>query len=225
MTPEENFNFINAYLGRVVPVFRKNHGIVDKFIGDGIMGLFPRQVEDAVIAGIEFLKILNVYNKERIEYGYTPIRVGIGIHCGLLMLGTIGHQEFMQGSVISDAVNLASRIEELTKKVGASILMSESVMKELKDPDQYNIRYIGNVKVKGKTRFTKVFEIFDGDEVPIRDLKILTREDFNLGVEHFYKKEYEKARDCFTRVKEKFPNDKATTTYLSRLDTQFFEAI
>lgn len=190
MTPEENFNFINAYLGRVVPVFRKNHGIVDKFIGDGIMGLFPREPDDAVKAGIEFLKILNEYNRERALRGESPIRVGIGIHCGLLMLGTIGHQEFMQGSVISDAVNLASRIEELTKKVGATILISENVLNEIKNIQDYEMRYIGNVKVKGKTKYTKVYEIFNGDEQYSRDLKRLTKLDFGTAVEHFYKKDY-----------------------------------
>jgi len=225
MSPEENFNFINAYLGRVVPVFRKNHGIVDKFIGDGIMALFPNQVEDAVNASLEFLEILQVYNQKRAKYGYVLISVGIGIHCGQLMLGTIGHQEFMQGSVISDAVNLASRIEQLTKKVGASILLSESAIIELQNPERYNIRYIGNVKVKGKTQLTKVFEIFDGDDLAIKELKILTKAEFSLGVEAFYKKDYKNARGYFYLVKEKFPNDKATLTYLKRLEHQILKTV
>jgi class 3 adenylate cyclase len=217
MTPEENFNFINAYLGRVVPVFRKNHGIVDKFIGDGIMGLFPRDPEDAVRAGIEFLNILNEYNKERLSYGLIPIRVGIGIHCGLLMLGTIGHQEFMQGSVISDAVNLASRIEELTKKVGASILLSEDVINELPNKDNYQMRYIGNVRVKGKVNHTKVYEIFDGDDLPLKEMKGSTKVDFGKAVEYFYKKDYQNALNYFQKVKNRFPEDMATRTYIKRL--------
>ncbi|HMV42643.1 MAG TPA: 7TM diverse intracellular signaling domain-containing protein [Leptospiraceae bacterium] len=219
MTPEENFNFINDYLGRVVPVFRKNNGIVDKFIGDGIMALFPGRPEDAVCAALEFLNILRVYNQERISSNLTPIRVGIGIHCGPLMLGTIGHEEFMQGSVISDSVNLASRIEELTKKVGATVLISEGVLNELGDSrEKYNIRYIGNIRVKGKVNNTKVYEIFDGDSEEIRNLKLVTREDFGNGVEFFYKKEYQTAKEFFQKVVRKFPEDKATITYLSRLN-------
>jgi adenylate cyclase len=219
MTPEENFNFINDYLGRVVPVFRKNNGIVDKFIGDGIMALFPGQPEDAVCAALEFLNILETYNQERILQNLSPIKVGIGIHCGPLMLGTIGHEEFMQGSVISDSVNLASRIEELTKKVGATLLISEGVLTELGDSkSKYNTRYIGNTRVKGKSNNTKVYEIFDGDPPKIKNLKLITRDDFGNGVELFYKKEYDQAKIFFQKVIRNFPEDKATITYLARLN-------
>ncbi|MBK9500310.1 MAG: guanylate cyclase [Leptospiraceae bacterium] len=217
MTPEENFNFINAYLGRVVPVFRKNHGIVDKFIGDGIMALFPHKPDDAVKAALEFLEILKEYNIQRQSFNLIPIKVGIGIHTGQLMLGTIGHEEFMQGSVISDSVNLASRIESLTKKVGASLLISKDVLDGLENPNQYSMRYIGNIKVKGKSKYTAVYEIFDGEDSESKDLKMKTREEFAKGVEYFYDKEYNLARQSFESVFAVFPHDRATNTYLARL--------
>lgn len=217
MSPAENFNFINSYLGRVVPVFRKNNGIVDKFIGDGIMALFPQNPEDAVKAALEFLDILKDFNIERIKNDLIPIRVGIGIHTGTLMLGTIGHEEFMQGSVISDAVNLASRIESLTKKVGATILISDSVYKEIR-LENYSMRYIGSVLVKGKTEYTDIFEIFDGEDVEIKELKLRTKEAFIKGVEQFFQKDYINSKKNFEEVIKVFPGDKATVTYLARLN-------
>ncbi len=217
MTPKENFNFINSYLGRVVPVFRKNNGIVDKFIGDGIMALFPNNPDDAVHAALEVLAKISEYNLERLSHSLEPIRVGIGIHTGNLMLGTIGNDEFMQGSVISDTVNLASRIETLTKKVGATLLISKAVLEKLQNQSEYLLRYIGNVKVKGKTIETAVYEIFDGDDSIVKNLKSKTKNDFAKGVELFYNKEYLSARSYFESVIEVFPEDKASKTYLVRL--------
>ena len=114
MTPEENFKFTNSYLSRMEPSIRAYHGFVDKFIGDAIMALFPTNAQDAVQAAVDMLQALFEYNQDRSKVHYDPIRVGIGINTGALMLGTVGGQSRMDGTVISDAVNLASRIESMT---------------------------------------------------------------------------------------------------------------
>ena len=116
MTPEENFKFINSYLNRVGPVIRSNQGFVDKYIGDGIMALFPVEADFAVRRAVEIRKALIDYNQQRASAGYEPIQVGMGIHTGKLMLGTIGENMRMDSTVISDTVNVASRLEALTKK-------------------------------------------------------------------------------------------------------------
>ena len=124
MTPDENFAFINAYLERMGPVIRDHNGFIDKYIGDAIMALFESPTM-RVRAGLAMLDTLDAFNAERRAAGLEPIGIGIGINTGSLMLGTIGEKHRMDGTVISDAVNLASRIESLTKDYHVGLLISQ----------------------------------------------------------------------------------------------------
>jgi class 3 adenylate cyclase len=128
MSPEENFGFVNTYLSKMGPIVRDNHGYIDKYIGDSIMALFDRSPEDAVKTSVKMLDALREYNKERIQEGLVPIRIGIGVNTGKMMLGTLGESDRMEGSVISDAVNLAARLEGLTKLYKTSLLLSEATL-------------------------------------------------------------------------------------------------
>ncbi|MCL2925839.1 MAG: response regulator, partial [Trichodesmium sp. MAG_R04] len=110
MSLEENFNFINSYLSRMEPLITANYGFIDKYIGDAIMALFGRCPDDAIQAALEMLLELNKYNIIRKQYNKSPIKIGIGINTGSLMLGTVGGINRMDTTVISDSVNLASRL-------------------------------------------------------------------------------------------------------------------
>jgi two-component system sensor histidine kinase ChiS len=90
MSPQENFNFLNSYLSQVSPVIRQHKGFIDKYIGDAIMALFPESANDAVQAAIAMQKQVALYNEQRQQQGDVPIAIGIGLHTGNLMLGTIG---------------------------------------------------------------------------------------------------------------------------------------
>ena len=136
MSPEENFNFLNSYLSRVGPVIRNRRGFIDKYIGDAVMALFPESADDALQAAIAIQKEVAIYNRYRQKSGYRAIAIGIGLHRGSLMLGTIGEEQRMESTVISDAVNLASRLEELTKVYGVSILISGAMLLGIEEPDQ-----------------------------------------------------------------------------------------
>ena len=102
MTPQENFNFVNAYLGRVSPVVRDFNGFIVKYLGDGIMAIFPECADDGVQAGIEKLDRVNLYNEERIKEGRLPIKIGIGVNTGHMMVGMVGEKGRMQGDAFSD---------------------------------------------------------------------------------------------------------------------------
>ena len=123
---------------------------MDKYLGDAIMALFPDSPDDAVAAGVEMIAVLEEYNKTRIEAKRDVLRIGIGIHTGKMMLGTIGETERIEGTVISDAVNLASRIEGLTKKYDREILVSKDSFDRMKNRDAYRSEFVDTVKVKGK---------------------------------------------------------------------------
>ena len=163
MTPRQNFEFINTYLERMEPVITKYHGVIDKYIGDAIMALFPTGPDDALDGAIGMLDTLAAYNKEREAIGHRPIFIGIGLNTGLMMLGTVGGRNRMESTVISDAVNLASRVESMTKSYGTSLLITEHTYCGLKDPSRYGIRFADRVMVKGKTQPQSVYEVFDGD--------------------------------------------------------------
>ncbi|MEG4940895.1 AAA family ATPase [Microcoleus sp. F4-D5] len=178
MTPEDNFKFINSYLSRMEPVINENKGFIDKYIGDAIMALFSGEADHAVKAGIAMLHRLAEYNEYCANAGCAPIQIGIGINTGSLMLGTVGGPNRMDGTVISDAVNLASRVESLTKNYGVSLLITQPTYSRLKNPSQYAIRTLDTVKVKGKSEAVTVYEVFDADPLQIKEGKLATLELF-----------------------------------------------
>ncbi len=214
MTPAENFEFINTYLSRMEPAIIENQGFIDKYIGDAIMALFSGGADHAVKAGITMLRNLARYNLIRQSGGQVPIQIGIGINTGSLILGTVGGSNRMDGTVISDAVNLASRIEGLTKMYNALLLISEYTYSGLQE--RYAIRKIGRVKVKGRLQPIAIYEVFEGDFLPIRELKMKTLSDFETGLVRYQNKEFLAAQDCFNRVLHSHPDDKAAQLYLRR---------
>ncbi len=161
MTPEDNFKFINAYLSNIEPAIVENQGFIDKYIGDEIITLFSGEADNAVKASIAMLHRLREYNIKRKRQ--EQIRIGIEINTGDLMLGTIGGISRMDSTVISDAVNLASRLENLTKEYGVPLLVTHQTCSRLTNPEQYDIRKIDKVRVKGKSKLVTVYEVFDAD--------------------------------------------------------------
>ena len=216
MTPEENFQFINSYLSQMEPVIRTHHGFVDKYNGDAIMALFPTTANDAVDGAIAMLKQLTNYNLQRTREGAQPIRIGLGLNTGTLMLGTVGGPGRMDSTVISDAVNLAARLEGLTKRFGASLLMSEYTLRELHNDAQYHIRFLGKVQVKGKNQAVAVYEIYDGDADELLDIKMKTTANFEEGLCYYFAGEFAEAAVMFKNVLKENPTDKTAKLYLER---------
>ena len=216
MTPQENFNFINSYLSRVSPVIRANQGFIDKYIGDAIMALFPESADDAVRAAVEMQKQVIIYNQHRQLSNYPPITIGIGLHAGTLMLGTIGEEERMESTVIADAVNLASRLEGLTKVYGAGILVSDSILERLGEREKYMCRFVDRVTVKGKKSPLSVFEIYDADTEQSIELKQETATQFQRGLELYFEQKFNDAQRIFNKICERNPQDKLAEIYRKR---------
>jgi len=216
MTAQESFNFINAFLNYVSPVISAHQGFIDNFQGDGMMALFPESADNGVQAAIAMHAAVSEYNEARKKKGYVPIGIGVGLHIGDLMLGIIGHEERMQGTVVADAVNLASRLEGLTRVYGSSISISEPTLAQLKDPDQYKHRFVDKVQVKGKRDPVSVHEVFDGDPPQVIELKEQTKDEFEQGLCLYYDRKFSEASVKFNRVLEKHAEDRAARIYLKR---------
>ncbi|MEG4811546.1 adenylate/guanylate cyclase domain-containing protein [Microcoleus sp. F8-D3] len=216
MTPQENFNFINSYLSRMEPSIIKNHGFIDKYIGDAIMALFGYSADDAVKAGIAMLHSLHEYNQHRISCSYEPIKIGIGINTGSLMLGTVGSTNRMDSTVIGDAVNLASRVESLTKSYGVSMLITKNTFLELSDTASYAIRNIGCVRVKGKSELLTIYEVFDADAPEVKEGKLATLPVFLEALYNYAAAKHQEAAELFADCLRQNPLDRVAHNYLQR---------
>ena len=225
MTPVETFKFINDYLSQVGPIVRENDGFIDKYIGDAVMALFPKRPRDAIKAAIEMQHKIAVLNDQRQQqakvFRDNPpfICAGIGIHTGSLMLGMIGEAQRMEGTVISDAVNLASRIEGLTKVFGAGIAVSVTSLRHCQGAnllENYNYRFLGTVKVKGKNATIKIFEVFDGDNPELIALKKRTLDSYNLALDHYFDRHFAEAKRLFDQIVEINVDDQSAKFYSKR---------
>jgi class 3 adenylate cyclase len=163
MSPQETIGFVNAYLGVMEPPITRAGGFIDKYIGDAVMALFE-SADDAVGGAIAALRALDAANADRRASGKSPITIGIGLHTGTLMLGTVGGERRLSCTVLGDSVNLASRVESLTKKYGAALLITDATRAAL-SPERLaalELREVDRVAVKGKSEPVTLYEVLDG---------------------------------------------------------------
>ena len=218
MTPGENFEFINSYLSQMEPVISKHRGIIDKYMGDAIMALFPHGADDALSGAIAMLEKLNHYNSGRARAGYVPIEIGIGLNTGLVMIGTVGGANRMDSTVIGDPVNLTSRIEETTKTYHVPLLISQNTLYDLADPAKYHIRFLDRIRVKGKTQPLSVYEVFDNDHADLKNGKRASKPQFEEAIAYYHLKEIPRSIELLNHCIEIAPKDIPAHIYLARCE-------
>ena len=218
--PEVIVGFLNRYFTIMTTIIKKHGGTVDKFIGDAIMAVFgaPISYEDnarrAVAAAYEMREALaSVPLEDLVLPDGMIFDTGIGIHYGDVIVGSIGSDDKTDYSVIGDNVNLASRLEGLTKKYGAKILVSGSVKNEVK-ADEFIFRHLDDVKVKGKAKAVPIFAL-DRD---ICEYSADYRDAYEKGFALYHKGVWSLAREYFEKALEACPQDKATKLMLARCE-------
>lgn len=219
MSPNENFQFLNGYLKYVLPALEENEGIVDKYMGDGILALFPKKDEKitssdkAVQSAVSMQKYLDDYNA---SFSGPDISIGIGIHTGSLMLGTVGSAKRIDTTVIGDTVNLASRLESLNSYFKTDILVSEKVINELTEGFNYKFREIAKVIVKGKSLPVSVYEIYSHKSNGIIETIDETKDQFDKAIELYRKREFKKALEVFSLILKKNKYDLVSKMYIKQ---------
>jgi hemerythrin-like metal-binding protein len=219
MSPQENFNFLNSYLVHMEPVITAHGGFIDKYIGDAIMALFPESADQALHCGQAMLQHLEEYNDGRKRAGYRPIKIGIGINTGIVILGTIGGASRMDGTVIGDAVNLAARMERMTKEYRSSILISEYTLYCLDRPEHWSIRFLDRTRVRGKQGTQSVYEVFNPDPAPLREAKARNQKRFEQALAYYHAGDVASAEVRLLAYVGAVPEDAAAHVYLERCDT------
>jgi class 3 adenylate cyclase/HAMP domain-containing protein len=224
MNPGDLVNSLNRYFSGQVDVIMNKNGIVDKYIGDAIMAFWgaPRKRDDdalqSVLAALDMMGVLEGFNEQQRRLNKPEFRIGIGINYGEVTVGNIGSERKMDYTVIGDPVNLASRLEGLTKTYHAEILISEGIYSELRKQEAevrvlgLRFRLLDTVAVKGKTRGVKIFTVK-------RTLSPAEEKAWplhNQGMELYYHRSFSEAAAKFKEVLALLPGDFSGENLLNR---------
>jgi adenylate cyclase len=189
MSPQELMYFLNSYFLRMNAPIHQNKGFIDKFIGDAIMALFDSpqgqdsdKSADAIQAALEIQSALTLYNSHRANNKYAPVKNGIGIHFGPVVLGTVGSDDRMDTTVIGDTVNVAQRIESLCRYFNADILASKNTVLLAQEKSDIEYRLLDNVLFKGKSVSIPIVEIISHLPEPLKERKLLAAEQIAEGI-------------------------------------------
>jgi adenylate cyclase len=216
MTPEENFSFVSSFNERMGPVIRANRGFINQYLGDAIMAIFPENASDAVNAALGMQNALQELNISRAALHLVPIRVGIGMHTGPLIMGITGDHERLDAATISDTVNTASRLESLTKLYGTNILLTEACINNLYEQQAFHFRRLGPIQLKGKQEPVNIYECITGLDDHDYHKKLLALPIYNEGLSEYFNKSFKTASDKFGKVLEIYPGDKTTLFFLGK---------
>ncbi|UCE93969.1 MAG: GAF domain-containing protein [Flavobacteriaceae bacterium] len=216
LSPKDNFLFINAFNKRMGPIIRKNNGFIMQYLGDGFMALFPDGSQNALRASVEMHKSLEGYNKIRKQKDRAPVKVGIGMQNGNLIMGITGDVERLDAAIISDTVNTASRIEGLSKHFSTSILMTEKCLNNLSNPEEFVFRYLGPVQVIGKQKPIKLYECINGDHDSLFEHKSKTLGTFDEGMKLYFNREFAMAAVTFQKIYKQNKKDLTAKLFLNR---------
>ena len=160
-TAEEMFELLNDYHARMGAEIDARGGFIDKYIGDAIMALFDDEhPDDALLAALAMRESLAAWNVERVARGQPRVDTGIGLHRGEVIMGTVGYKSRIDSTVIGDAVNLASRVEGLTKNYDCAVLVTEDIVSALRDRSRFALRVVDEAaKVKGKDLAVRLYAV------------------------------------------------------------------
>ena len=220
--PEALVKQLNEYLSRMTAAVFENGGTLDKFIGDAVMAVWGNVLshglaEDAKAAAQTALAMrreLQKLNEKWQSDGIAPFKIGMGINQGEVLVGNIGSQEKMDPTVIGDSVNLASRLEGLTRTYDADILVGPTAADLIRD--SFHLRSVALVQVKGKTKPVEIFMLIGAKNDP-GDREFLERlEIYETGFRKFRERDFTQARILFSRFLESYPEDALAKMYLER---------
>ena len=215
--PDELVESLNRYFTVMVDVIMDRHGIIDKYIGDAIKAFFgaPVKREDdavnAVLSGIEMVEALKGFNAGQTARGKPSFQIGIGINYGMATVGNIGTENKMDFTAIGDMVNIASRLEGLTKTYHQQLIFSESLHVKVKE--EISCRLLDCIAVKGMPRGLRIYTAQSSLDAKEKEAWGL----HNRGMEEYYERKFAQAAVCFRAVLKILPGDDAARILMERI--------
>ena len=220
LKPEELSNLLNLYLTPMTAVVHEHKGTIDKYIGDAMMAFWgapvrnPKHASDALAAALDMIEKLKYINRQFKARGWQEINIGIGINSGEMNVGNMGSSFRMAYTVLGDEVNLASRLEGLTKQYNTSIIVGENTRDRISN---YYFRELDRVRVKGKVKPVKIFEPYcRGDEIDHFRLEVL--EQYYDALQLYRRQQWGAAARLFTRLLQHEPDCMLYSMYLKRIE-------
>src|SRR5438477_1037663 len=220
--PEALVAQLNEYLTRMTSVVFSNGGTLDKFIGDAIMAVWgnvrsfgmTQDAKNCARAALGMRRELRRLNENWRDEGRMGLGMGIGINQGEVIVGNIGSQERMDPTVIGDSVNLASRLEGLTRIYGVDILLGPTAAELVRD--EFHLRSVARVQVKGKTKPVDAFTFIGARNEDVDSQLLKWLEVYEEGLEKFRGRDFTQAKILFSRFLEFYPDDLLAQMYLAR---------
>ncbi len=216
---EKVVEVLNAYLSCMVDIIFDNEGTLDKFIGDAIVAFWgaPIKIHDhhykAVLTGLQMRKVMSTFNQENKDRALPHLNIGMGVHTGEVILGNIGSKKKLDYTVIGDGVNLASRLEGLTKVYKSAMIISQDTYEHVHD--QISCRVLDYVKVKGKDKPITIYEVIDEvDNVDEETSKIISLTE--TGFKQYRERDFSGAIDTFETILGIRPNDSLSQVFIPR---------
>ena len=212
----ESFELLNDYLGRMEPAISRHGGFIDKYVGDAVMSLFINASDGAVAAAVDMHRALREFNATR--PGAEPLRMGLGLHAGEAMLGTVGSADRLETTVIGDTVNTASRLEGASKDFFGAVLASGQVVARLQNPGPYLLREVGRITLMGKTEVLVVHEVLAARPAHEAEPAAGAREMFADGLAAWYRADFGSGAEAFRVAAASAPDDELAHAYVQRCE-------
>jgi len=218
------YKYINKYFESICQGIYNNNGFIDKFIGDCVMALFENNSDNnqnsaanSVLTAIEMQKALKKFNAEQRDIINHTTRIGIGIHTGSVLLGTVGTEKHVESTVLGENVNIASRLEYLNKDYHTDILISERTLLNLGNTDDINYRPLGGVRVRGVNREIKVFEIYNHNEPEVIHEKNSTKGELEEALTLIENNYYDEGIKILENIHKRNQGDQTIAEIINRI--------
>jgi class 3 adenylate cyclase len=209
LSPSQLVAFVNRLYEQITRIVNRHQGVIDKFLGDAVLCIFEGDdsAKRAVACGVDMLSVAKSFNTGENRTADQTVRIGIGLHTGPVILGTIGSSERMDSTVLGLTVNLAKRLEEITRSLGVDMLISDQVAHRLPDGHGHRLRKLGEVFVKGSSAPVAIIEVYDQDPPEVRNIKDRTNPITTEGIELFKTDRLDAAFSKFQEAQSIFPQD------------------
>ncbi len=209
---EENFNFVNSYLNVISPIVRRHDGFIDKYLGDGTLAVFKRP-ESAIECAHSITKAIQTKNSS--HKNLPLIETKISINTGELIFGIVGEEERKSPTIVSDVVNLASKMEDINKFLGTRVLISKETLNSLPSKYVFAYRHVGSMQID-KENSMAIFESLENYKKGKKEKLIKLKSVFENGVRSYNSSKFKQAKDFFQEILKQVSDDKPAYVYFNK---------